>query len=95
MPTHAIPLLLLAACAGSPAPEPTSTTPPAVELSDPKVQATATFFVCEKAAREAAAASEGADRAKALELATTAVQACEGVHDPNLAWARKMQEKAR
>ena len=98
MPTHAIPLLLLVACASSPAPETTTTptprTEPSIATTGP-AGSSAAFFACEKAAREAAAASEGADRAKALELATAAVKACDGVHDPNLAWARKMQEKAR
>lgn len=95
MTTRTIALLFLSACAGSPAPETSIPTPPAKRPPPIPTGSSAAFFACEKAAREAAAASEGADRAKALELATAAVKACDGVHDPNLAWARKMQEKAR
>lgn len=88
--------LLLTACARSAAPEAKSAPTPGGPPSSSPASSSAPFFECEKAVRKAAeASSSGAAKATVDELAGAAEKLCNGVHEANAAWARKIRDAAK
>ncbi len=85
-------LAILIACSSPEPAKPQPARPPTPAPAPAPRDRTEAFFVCEKAARAAAAEPAGPKR---VEPATIAERACEGVHASDAAWARELRGAER